>query len=97
MIYGQLLDQEVILLALVRVQEVLAVPMMMGATVLDVYKSIGFLNMGDVPMFAVGFVMAFIVALIAIKTFLQLIKRISFIPFAIYRFIVAAAVYVVFF
>lgn len=70
----------------------LAVPMMMGATVLDVYKSIGFLNMGDVPMFAVGFVMAFIVALIAIKTFLQLIKRISFIPFAIYRFIVAAAV-----
>jgi undecaprenyl pyrophosphate phosphatase UppP len=26
-----------------------------------------------------------------------LIKRISFIPFAIYRFIVAAAVYVVFF
>ena len=49
------------------------------------------------PMFAVGFVMAFIVALIAIKTFLQLIKRISFIPFAIYRFIVAAAVYVVFF
>ena len=40
---------------------------------------------------------AFIVALVAIKTFLQLIKRISFIPFAIYRFIVAAAVYVVFF
>ena len=61
------------------------------------YKSIGFLNTGDIPMFAVGFIMAFIVALIAIKTFLQLIKRISFIPFAIYRFIVAAAVYVVFF
>jgi hypothetical protein len=40
-------------------------------------------------MFAVGFITAFIVALIAIKTFLQLIKRISFIPFAIYRFIVA--------
>ncbi len=48
-------------------------------------------------MFAVGFITAFVVALIAIKTFLQLIKRISFIPFAIYRFIVAAAVYVVFF
>ncbi|MDI8106892.1 hypothetical protein MJN85_28905, partial [Salmonella enterica subsp. enterica serovar Anatum] len=40
----------------------------------------------DIPMFAVGFVTAFVVALIAIKTFLQLIKRISFIPFAIYRF-----------
>lgn len=75
----------------------LAVPMMMGATALDLYKSYHFLTMADFPMFAVGFVTAFIVALVAIKTFLQLIKRISFIPFAIYRFIVAAAVYVVFF
>lgn len=74
----------------------LAVPMMIGATALDVYKSIGFLTMADVPMFAVGFVTAFIVALIAIKTFLQIIKRISFIPFAIYRFAVAAAVYFIF-
>jgi undecaprenyl-diphosphatase len=74
----------------------LAVPMMMGATVLDVYKSIGFLTMADLPMFAVGFITAFIVALIAIKTFLQIIKRISFIPFAIYRFVVAAVVYFVF-
>ncbi|MEN3752578.1 undecaprenyl-diphosphate phosphatase [Mangrovibacter yixingensis] len=74
----------------------LAVPMMIGATILDLYKSIGFLTLADAPMFATGFVMAFVVALIAIKTFLELIKRISFIPFAIYRFIVAAAVYLVF-
>lgn len=74
----------------------LAVPMMMGATALDLYKSIGFLTMGDLPMFAVGSVTAFIVALVAIKTFLQLIKRISFIPFAIYRFIVAAVVFFIF-
>ncbi len=75
---------------------ILAVPMMMGATVLDIYKSIGFLTMADFPMFAVGFIMAFIVALIAIKVFLKLIQRISFVPFAIYRFIVAAAVYMIF-
>ncbi|QTF07256.1 undecaprenyl-diphosphate phosphatase [Brenneria izadpanahii] len=75
---------------------ILAVPMMLGATVLDLYKSWHFLSLADVPMFAVGFITAFIVALIAIKTFLQIIKRISFVPFAIYRFIVAAAVYVVF-
>lgn len=76
---------------------ILAVPMMMGATVLDLYKSWHFLALTDLPMFVVGFVTAFVVALIAIKTFLQLIKRISFVPFAIYRFFVAAAVYVVFF
>ena len=75
---------------------VLAVPMMMGATVLDLYKSIAFLSMADFPMFAVGFITAFIVALIAIKVFLKLIQRISFVPFAIYRFIVAAAVYMIF-
>lgn len=74
----------------------LAVPMMMGATALDLYKSYSFLNMADLPMFATGFVSAFIVALIAIKTFLAVIKRISFIPFAIYRFFVAIAVYFVF-
>ncbi|NCH46069.1 undecaprenyl-diphosphate phosphatase [Cronobacter malonaticus] len=74
----------------------LAVPMMMGATALDLYKSMSFLSMADLPMFAVGFVTAFVVALVAIKTFLHLIKRISFIPFAIYRFIVAAAVFAVF-
>lgn len=75
---------------------ILAVPMMMGATALELYKSLPFLSMADLPMFAVGFVTAFIVALIAIKTFLSVIKRISFVPFAIYRFIVAAVVYMVF-
>jgi len=74
----------------------LSVPMMMGATILDLYKSRGFLSMDDVPMFAVGFIVAFIVAMFAIKTFLHIIKRISFIPFAIYRFIIAAAVYALF-
>ena len=63
---------------------------------LDLYKSLHFLTWGDLPMFAVGFITAFVVALIAIKTFLSLIKRISFVPFAIYRFIVAAVVYMVF-
>lgn len=76
---------------------ILAVPMMMGATVLDLYKSWHFLSLADVPMFAVGFITVFLVALVAIKTFLKLIKRISFVPFAIYRFFVAGVVYLVFF
>ncbi|MDR0805253.1 MAG: undecaprenyl-diphosphate phosphatase [Enterobacteriaceae bacterium] len=76
---------------------ILAVPMMLGATILVMYKSIGLLVWHDLPMFAVGFVTAFIVALLAIKTFLNLIKRFSFIPFAIYRFFVAGVIYWVFF
>ena len=58
--------------------------MMMGATALDLYKSWGFLTTGDIPMFAVGFITAFVVALIAIKLLLNLIKRIFVLsPFAI--------------
>ncbi len=76
---------------------ILAVPMMMGATALELYKSWGHLMLSDLPMFAVGFFTAFVVALLAIKTFLAIIKRISFVPFAIYRFFVAAVVYFVFF
>ncbi|OBW95501.1 UDP pyrophosphate phosphatase [Gallibacterium salpingitidis] len=68
---------------------ILAVPMMIGATGLDLYKSLPFLSMSDLPMFAVGFVTAFIVAMIAIRTFLHLIGKISFVSFAIYRFILA--------
>ncbi|SQK72337.1 Undecaprenyl-diphosphatase [Tatumella ptyseos] len=68
----------------------------MGATALDLYKSMGFLTVSDIPMFATGFIMAFIVALVAIKTFLGVIKRMSFIPFAIYRFILAAIVFAIF-
>lgn len=74
----------------------LAVPMMLGASTLDLYKNHSILSMADLPMFAVGFISAFVVALIAIKTFLTIIKRISFVPFAIYRFIVAGLIYWVF-
>lgn len=75
---------------------ILAVPMMLGASALDLYKSWHQLSLADLPMFAVGFVTAFVVAMLAIKTFLTLIRRFSFVPFAIYRFIVAFAVYLLF-
>ncbi|MGL5947981.1 MAG: undecaprenyl-diphosphate phosphatase [Aeromonas sp.] len=75
---------------------ILAVPMMLAASMLDLYKSREFLSLADVPMFSVGFITAFIVAMIAIKSFLALIRRLNFVPFAIYRFIVAFAVYWVF-
>jgi undecaprenyl-diphosphatase len=68
---------------------ILAVPMMIGATALDLYKSLPFLSWDDLPLFAVGFVTAFVVAMIAIRTFLHLIGKISFVSFAIYRFILA--------
>lgn len=68
---------------------ILAVPMMLGATVIDLYKSIPCLIWHDFTMFAIGFATALLVALLAIKFFLHIIRRISFLPFVIYRFLLA--------
>lgn len=59
---------------------ILAVLITIGASGLDLYKNLHF-----VTMFAVDFVTAFVVVLITLKTFLSLIKRISFVPFSYRR------------
>ncbi|AEI74698.1 Undecaprenyl-diphosphatase [Candidatus Moranella endobia PCVAL] len=71
---------------------ILAVPIMLGATVIDIYKSIPCIIWHDFTMFAIGFATAFLVALLAIKFFLHIIRNISFLPFVIYRFLLAAIV-----
>lgn len=68
-----------------------AVPMMFGATGKDLYESWEHLSVMDLPLFIAGFVTAFLVALLAIKFFLKLIDKVKLTPFAIYRFILAAA------
>lgn len=69
---------------------ILAVPMMIGASGLDFAKSLSFLKLSDLPLFAVGFITAFVVAMFAIVFFLRLLKRYTLVPFAVYRFIIAA-------
>lgn len=75
---------------------ILAVPMMFGASSLDLYKSYHFLSMQDFPMFMTGLLVAFLVALIAIKFFMAIIEKISFTYFAIYRVILAIIVLYIF-
>ncbi|MFD3446240.1 undecaprenyl-diphosphate phosphatase [Microbacteriaceae bacterium 4G12] len=72
---------------------ILAVPMMVAATGLDLIKSWHFLSMADLPLFATGFVTAFIVAMLAIVSFLKLLEKVKLTPFAIYRFGLAIVVY----
>lgn len=63
----------------------LAIPTMLAATGYDLLKSSGEITASDVPIFAVGFIVAFFSALIAIKTFLKFIATHSFRGFAWYR------------
>ncbi|WP_166240298.1 undecaprenyl-diphosphate phosphatase [Paenibacillus turpanensis] len=68
---------------------IISVPVMLGATVLDMYDSREFLTSGDLMLFLVGFVAAFVVAMLAVVTFLKLIKRLRLEWFALYRFLLA--------
>ncbi|MBB5326318.1 undecaprenyl-diphosphatase [Anoxybacillus tepidamans] len=69
---------------------IVAVPMMVAASGLDLLKSYSSLSAQDVPIFAIGFVTAFLVALLAIKFFLRFVSKVKLTPFAIYRFVIAA-------
>ena len=72
----------------------LAVPTMLAATGLELVKSRDALA-GNYGMLAVGFVVSFITAIIAIKSFLGYIKKRSFAAFGWYRIALAVAYYLV--
>ena len=57
----------------------------MGATMLKLYGVRDVLGASDVPVFAIGFVVSFISALVVIKGLLAFVSRRSFVPFAWYR------------
>lgn len=66
----------------------LAIPTMFGAAALDIYKNAGELVSGDAAVIAIGFIVAFISALIVVRGFVDFVGRHGFIPFAWYRIIV---------
>lgn len=63
----------------------LAVPTMLAATCLDLYKNAGSFSVEQVGFLVVGFVVSFIAALAGVKFLLNFIKHHTFIPFGIYR------------
>ncbi len=68
---------------------IMAVPIMAGASGLSLIKNWQYFTMDALPFFIVGFIAAFIFALVSIKFFLKLINRIKLVPFALYRIIIA--------
>ena len=68
----------------------LAIPTMLGASTLDLYKSREALTMNDAGMIAVGFVAAFISAMVVVRTFVGFVGRHGFAPFGWYRIAVGS-------
>ncbi|MDR1227720.1 MAG: undecaprenyl-diphosphate phosphatase [Azoarcus sp.] len=71
----------------------LAIPTMLGATVLDVYKNWNVFKLGDLPVFAVGCVAAFVSAMWAVRFLLRFIASHTFVAFAYYRIVFGLIVF----
>ncbi len=76
---------------------IMAVPIMAGASLVSVMKNWEHINMDHISFYVVGFISAFVFALISIKFFLKLISRVKLMPFAIYRLVLAAVLAVIIF
>ena len=72
----------------------LAVPTMLAATGLELVKNSSALA-GNYGMLAVGFVVSFITAIVAIKSFLGYIKTRDFSVFGWYRIVLAVVYFLV--
>lgn len=76
---------------------IMAVPIMAGASFLSFVKNLEYFSTDNIPFFVVGFISAFIFALLSIRFFLKLIDRIKLVPFAIYRIVLVALIYFLYF
>lgn len=69
---------------------IMAVPIMFGASAVSLISNFEEINMSHLGFYVVGFISAFVFALISIKFFLKLIARVKLTPFAVYRMVLAA-------
>ena len=69
----------------------LALPTMAGAFTYDLYKNWDRINVGDAVSIGVGFVVAFVTAVVVVRSALDFISRHGFTPFAWWRILVGTA------
>ena len=70
----------------------LAIPTLLGATVVSLYKERSGLSWADLPLFATGFVVSLISAWLCVHWLLRYIARHTFVAFAYYRLAFGAVV-----
>jgi undecaprenyl-diphosphatase len=70
----------------------LAIPMLFGAAVYDLYKHHHLLSSADIPMFLVGMVTAWLSAWVCVRWLLRFVSTSTFVPFAWYRIVFGALI-----
>jgi len=71
----------------------ISVPVISAATIYEFLKVYSQFSSDDLLQLLVGFVVSFLIAIVGIKGFLVVLKRLSITPFAIYRIIFGIAYY----
>lgn len=71
-----------------------AIPVMFAATGLELWKNREFLSESDVALFAVGFVVAFLTAMVVVRWLVRFVSHRSFDVFAWYRIVFGLALLV---
>lgn len=79
--------------AVVEFSFLLAIPTMAAATAYDLYRSASSFSSSDFVALAIGFVVAFFSAVVAIRWLLKFIQTHDFTAFGVYRILVALAVW----
>lgn len=74
----------------------LAIPIIAAAGLYDLWGSRSILSASDVPVFAVGFLVSFVSALVVVKLFLRFLTSHTFVPFGWYRIIVGGLLLIYF-
>lgn len=69
----------------------LAMPTMLGAFTLDLYKNRAALSLDDGMIIGVGFIAAFFSALLVVRSLLDFVSRRGFAPFAAWRIVIGVA------
>lgn len=65
----------------------LAIPIMFAASGYSLFKARDVLTMADAPVFATGFIVSFLAAVVVVKQFIRFVSSNTFRPFAWYRII----------
>jgi undecaprenyl-diphosphatase len=74
----------------------LAIPAMCGASLIKLWDVRKEIAAADLPVFATGFVVSFIAALVVIKALLAFVSNHSFSPFAWYRIVLGTLILLIY-
>jgi undecaprenyl-diphosphatase len=81
--------------AIVEFSFILAIPTMVAASAYEIYKTRGQMTLTQVHLLAIGFAVAFVLAILAIKFLLRFVQTHTFNAFGIYRIIAAIAFWLI--